>query len=378
MRVREYRRSIGALRRSLMVAALLWLGMAVGARASVTLLLEQPYGKLNIFLPEGHSAIYLDRVCAATPLKLRMCRPGEMGVVISRYNGVGNHDWAAVPLIPYLYAVDTAEEIPQNVDREQVRELRDSYRRRSLESLAPDGPEGTTPDGNWYELAGSAYDRTTYGFRGYTSEAQDRALVAFYNDRRNTEEYNGVYRNCADFARVILNFYYPHAVRRNWVANVGITSPKSVARSLAHYANKHPRVELDVFKIQQVDGSLPRSHRSQDIGEGLLKRYGLPMVALSVPTTAVVLVAYISHGRYTVPKDVPLLDIGQLQAELEHEAEPQEPEAAVGDQTVVAEAGALGSPEAGSAAAPSAVSSSAVKAVAVIAEPAGKVPEDPK
>src|SRR6201995_258178 len=68
------------------VAAALAGVAGVSARASVSLLLEQPYGGLGMFNPTGHAAVYLDHVCAASPLELRPCRPGELGVVISRYD----------------------------------------------------------------------------------------------------------------------------------------------------------------------------------------------------------------------------------------------------------------------------------------------------
>src|SRR5580658_8251413 len=68
-------------------AAVLAAVAGVSAHASVAVLLEQPYGGLVIFNPTGHSAIYLDHVCAATPVELRACSPGELGVVISRYDG---------------------------------------------------------------------------------------------------------------------------------------------------------------------------------------------------------------------------------------------------------------------------------------------------
>jgi len=71
----------------------------VCARAAVAVLVEQPYGKLNLFNPGGHSAVYLDHVCAESPLKLRPCRPGELGMVISRYDGIGGYDWVAMPLV---------------------------------------------------------------------------------------------------------------------------------------------------------------------------------------------------------------------------------------------------------------------------------------
>src|SRR5277367_6508350 len=82
------------------------------ARADAALLMEEPYGEFGAFNPTGHAAVYLNHVCAETPTELRMCRPGELGVVISRYHSVGGFDWIAIPLIPYLYAVDSADQIP--------------------------------------------------------------------------------------------------------------------------------------------------------------------------------------------------------------------------------------------------------------------------
>src|SRR5262249_33995069 len=76
------------------------------AGSSATLLLEEPYGTLGFFTGTGHAAVYLSGVCAETPLLLRPCSSGETGVVLSRYDGIGKHDWVAIPLIPYLYAVE--------------------------------------------------------------------------------------------------------------------------------------------------------------------------------------------------------------------------------------------------------------------------------
>ena len=65
------------------------LACASLASASATLLLEEPYGKMGFFTATGHAAVYLSGVCAETPLVLRRCAPGETGVVLSRYDGVG-------------------------------------------------------------------------------------------------------------------------------------------------------------------------------------------------------------------------------------------------------------------------------------------------
>lgn len=291
-----------------MVAALA-AAAGVPARASISLLLEQPYGGLVIYNPTGHSAVYLDHVCAASPLELRPCRPGELGVVISRYDRISGYDWIAVPLLPYLYAVESPAEIPWTVNHEQVSVLRDRYRRKALESVAPDLPDGSAPAGNWYQLAGAAYDRTIYGFSLATTPEQDASLIAMFNDRRNVERYNGAFRNCADFARTTINYLYPHAIRRNFVADFGLTTPKSVARGLSHYASKHPDIEFRVFKVLQIPGSLPRSHAVQGVTESLLKRYGVPLIVLSPIATGVVFVAYVGQGRFAMPRHAPLLDL---------------------------------------------------------------------
>lgn len=302
--------SMKRLARIVSFAAAALMAMAwVPARASIGLLLEQPYGKLGVFNPTGHSAVYLDHVCAATPLQLRPCRPGELGVVISRYDDISGYDWVAIPLLPYLYAVESPADIPQTVNRDQVGALRDLYRRHALESVAPDLPDGGAPPGNWYELAGSAYDRKIYGFTLATSPEQDARIIAMFNDRRNVQRYNGAFRNCADFARTTINFLYPHAIRRNFVADFGLTTPKQVARGLSHYAAKHPDIEFHVFKVPQVPGSLSRSFGVQGVTESLLKRYGVPLIVLSPIATGVVFIAYMGHGRFDMPRHAPLLDL---------------------------------------------------------------------
>lgn len=259
--------------------------------------------------PTGHSAIYLDHVCAETPVHLRPCQPGELGAVISRYNDIRGYDWIAIPLLPYLYSVDRPEEIPGSVDLLAVARLRNAYRRTHLRAIAPDDAEGNAPAGNWYELVGSAYDRTLYGFQVNSTPEQDARLMELLNDRRNVQRYNGAFRNCADFTRVTLNRFYPHAVRRNFIADLGLTTPKSVARGLNHYAAKHPEVHLQAFVIPQVKGSLPRSRKAQGVSESLVKKYGVPLTLISPVATGAMFIAYLGHGRFDMPRNAPVLDL---------------------------------------------------------------------
>lgn len=307
------RRVVRSVAAGVMLVLGLLAGSTVPAHASVALLLEMPYGNLGTFNPTGHAALYFDHVCAATPLKLRPCEPGELGVVISRYDGIGEFDWVAIPLIPYLYGVQTAAEIPSTMDKLTALRMRDLYRREHLALVAPDTAAGGMPQGNWYELVGSAFDRTIYGFQLKTTPDQDAGMIAYFNDRPNVTRYEGAFRNCADFTRVVLNRLYPHAVRRNYIADFGLTTPKSVARGVVHYGRKNPDLQLKMFRVPQLQGTIPRSMSIQGVTGSLLTRYGVPMAVLAPHVTVVVLVAYVGKGRFAVPKNAPVLDIAGME-----------------------------------------------------------------
>ena len=177
--------------------------------AQAALLMEEPYGFFGILNPTGHNAIYFERICAETPVKLRRCQPGELGAVIARYQGIDGYDWVAIPLLPYLYSVENASEVPSHVDREQVRRLRDRYREAHLGSLGWKLPAGSVVHGGWTQLVGAAYERRIFAFRFETTPEQDDALIARMNAGPNRTSFNLLFSNCADFARVILNSYFP-------------------------------------------------------------------------------------------------------------------------------------------------------------------------
>ena len=306
---KKCRAGLSALCAPLLLALL--LAVSARAHASVAFLMEEPYGDFGAFNPTGHSAVYLNHICAASPTELRPCHPGEFGVVISRYHKIHGYDWIAVPLIPYLYAVDTAADIPTSVDKDQVAALRDAYRRAHMLDLAPDDKHGQTPGGEWVQLIGSSYDRTIHGFQVDTTPDQDQRFIAIFNDRRNVGHFNLFFHNCADFSRVTLDIYLPHAIHRNFIADIGLTTPKQVARSLVKYGKNHPEVEMSAFVIPQVSGSMPRSHSVDGVAESLVKskKYLLPLAVLNPELTGGVVVAYLAEGRMALPKDATIFNI---------------------------------------------------------------------
>jgi hypothetical protein len=218
--------------RTVAVLAVLLGAFGLQAGASATLLIEEPYGKLGFVTATGHAAVYLSGVCAQTPLILRRCAPGESGVVLSRYDGVRGYDWIAIPLVPYFYAVERPEDVPLYANAKTVAFLRDRYRRKYLKDVGPDLPNGQRPGGNWYELFGSSYDRTTYSFEIETSGEQDEALILKLNSSLNPSHFHLLTRNCADFVKDLINLYQPKALHRSYVADVGISTPKQMAKAL--------------------------------------------------------------------------------------------------------------------------------------------------
>jgi|HubBroStandDraft_6_1064221.scaffolds.fasta_scaffold00539_15 hypothetical protein len=289
---------LGGFRRALCTLLVLASGSAGLARASATLLLEEPYGKLGFFTATGHAAVYLSGICAATPLLLRPCAPGELGAVISRYDGVGGYDWVAIPLIPYLYAVERPDDIPLFVDPRMVNFLRDQYRRKHLEAVAPDRDNGETPGGNWYELVGSSYDRTVYAFELETTRAQDRAFIERYNSSPNRSHFRTVSHNCADFAKDVINFYYPRALHRSVIADVGITTPKQMAKTMLKFSARHPHLQFSRFVIPQIPGSVARSTPVHGVVESFLKskKYMVPSAVASPIFAGCVVAVYVGTG----------------------------------------------------------------------------------
>ena len=291
-------RHIQSMRRVFSRLAVVVLACVAMASASVTLLLEEPYGHMGFFTATGHAAVYLSGVCADTPLVLRRCAPGETGIVLSRYDGVGGYDWVAIPLIPYLYAVERPEDVPLFANAKMALFLRDRYRRKYLEDIAPDVKNGETPGGNWYQLVGSSYDRTIYGFEIATTSAQDDALIRKYNSSPNESHFHLASNNCADFAKDVLNFYYPKSLHRSLVADVGITTPKQLAKLLTKFSDRHPGIQFSRLIIAQVPGSMPRSSTVHGVVESFFtsKKYLVPSVVVSPVFAGCVAAVYVGTG----------------------------------------------------------------------------------
>jgi hypothetical protein len=277
-----------------------------GARmhAQAALLMEEPYGFFGALNPTGHNAIYFDRICADTPTRLRRCGPGEMGAVIARYQGIDGYDWVAIPLIPYLYSVDNPALVPERVNRRLVNQLRSRYHETHLEDLGDDVSAGNFLHGGWTQLIGAAYERRIYAFRFNTTPEQDDALIDRLNNSPNHTQFNLLFSNCADFARVILNSYFPHTFGRSIFPDAGLTTPKQIAYKLVRYGHKHPDLGLAIYEIPQVPGYRRLSHSNKNIDESFITTvYAIPITVLNPYVTGALLVDFLVRGEYhTVPR----------------------------------------------------------------------------
>lgn len=297
-RSRASMRSLRTVAFALVAAATISLA---GSRCSAqaALLMEEPYGFFGTVNPTGHTAVYFQRICAETPTKLRRCEPGELGAVVSRYAGISGLDWVVIPLVPYLYSVESPEAVPASVDKDLVNRLRSRYHEEHLLSLGEHLQAGDLLHGGWTELIGVAYERRIYAFSFNTTEAQDDALIAKMNDKENRTHFQLLFNNCSDFARVILNEYFPGTFKRSIFPDAGMTTPKQITYKLVRYSKKHQDTDLRVFVIPQIPGYRRLSRSNKSISESLITTgYAIPIAVVNPYLAGGLFVDYMIRGRY--------------------------------------------------------------------------------
>ena len=311
---------------TLMAFALSLFGCPRG-HAQAALLMEEPYGFFGTVNPTGHTAVYFNRICAETPVLLRRCGPDESGTVIARYEGMAGYDWVAIPLIPYLYSVEDPAKVPAKVDRETVDRFRDNYHEAHLLGLGEHLSPGNLFHGGWTQLIGVSYERRIYAFRFNTTEEQDDAMIDWLNDRANRSHFELLFNNCADFARVVLNQYFPGTFDRSIFPDAGMTTPKQITYKLKRYSKKHPELGIAVFEIPQVPGYRHMSRSNKNISESLVTTaYAVPLVIVNPYLAGGLFVDYLVRGRYhLIPKNPQVLGPETMTALTVQPVNPQNP-----------------------------------------------------
>jgi hypothetical protein len=229
-----------------------------------------------------------------------------MGVVLSRYHRVANIDWLAIPIMPFLYGVDRAEDVPEFMTLQIEAKIREQYRLRYLREIVPDGPGGSAAaKGEWVETIGVTYDRRVWAYRIDTTTEQEKRLIEVMNDRPNVRAYRLRTANCANFAADMMNLLFPGTVKVDKVADFGLMTPKQVGRSIVTYGHAHPEVHLSVMEIPQIPGTLRRSRPMWGVAEAGLKtkRYLATLLVIQPEVILGCGIAYLDRGRWKVGQD---------------------------------------------------------------------------
>jgi len=291
-----------SLIRIIEIAALL-LSLGSAMHADVGLMLNEALREgASKWTGAGHSAVYLSGVCMASPVELRMCNPGENGVVLSNYRSFDedrSYEWNAIPLNIYLYGVEDASARPLFASKTVRWMLQERYRQKYLASLCI-GNCATNPEALWRETVGSTFERDIYVFMAKTTPAQDRALIEKFNRAGNVGHYNGFTYNCADFARDVVNTYFPGAAKADRINDFWMTSPKAIAKSFAHYGVKRPELGFHVVRFSQIPGEWPSSRDNRKGMEQLYRanRWRLPLAVVLPEELAVFAGSYLTTGRF--------------------------------------------------------------------------------
>jgi hypothetical protein len=251
----------------------------------------------------GHSAVYFSRICAESPVKLRLCRPDEQGSVMSNYTTLGEDqpfEWNIVPLSIYLYGVEEPQNRPLFGSQKIKQALEERYRTNFLAGYCDSPTCRTSGRAEWREMVGATLERSIYIFVVETSVEQDRALIAEFNSLPNQNHFNGVTKNCATFSRRVINTYYPHAARADYLNDFGLITPKAIARSFTHFAERHPEAHLRVLHFAQLPGTIKRSTECRNGTEQLYhsKKLLVPMILFADHELPFMAATYLLTGRF--------------------------------------------------------------------------------
>ncbi|MFZ0523565.1 MAG: hypothetical protein WAL95_21235 [Candidatus Acidiferrales bacterium] len=252
----------------------------------------------------GHTAVYLSNICPDnSPVRMRLCRPGEQGSILSNYTTLGEdqpYEWNIVPLSIYLYGVEDPSNRPLVSSKEIKALLEERYRENYLAQMCTSEKCLKSNSAEWREMVAATLERSVYMFVVKTTVEQDRALIAEFNSLPNVNHFNGMTHNCADFARRVLDTYYPHSVKRDYINDFFMTSPKAVARTFTHYAQEHPELDLRVLHFSQVPGTIKRSSECRSGTEQLYhsKKLVIPLAVLAWQSVPAVTASYLITGRF--------------------------------------------------------------------------------
>jgi hypothetical protein len=248
----------------LLLAIGLVLAMANPSRADIGVIVLEPIGALGFFTRVGHAGTYFSNICQdGSPIRMRLCLPGESGGVVSKYSPLSEHedyDWAIVPFEEYMHGLASPDLAPM-IGTPQLQSAIERYNfgplfSRALKTISPE----ELPDGQWKAALATRFDRTIYILSVETSAADDAIIVAAFNAAPNKSRFNFFYRNCSNQAKAIFDLILPHIdTIGDRTSGVTMETPKGLAKALVDQALRNPELNLRVRRYAQIPGTFGRS-----------------------------------------------------------------------------------------------------------------------
>ncbi len=248
----------------LLLAIGLVLAMANPSRADIGVIVLEPIGALGFFTRVGHAGTYFSNICQdGSPIRMRLCLPGESGGVVSKYSPLSEHedyDWAIVPFEEYMHGLASPDFAPM-IGTPKLQSAIERYNfgplfSRALKTTSPE----ELPDGQWKAALATRFDRTIYILSVETSAADDAIIVAAFNTAPNKSRFNFFYRNCSNQAKAIFDLILPHIdTIGDRTSGVTMETPKGLAKALVDQALRNPELNLRVRRYAQIPGTFGRS-----------------------------------------------------------------------------------------------------------------------
>ncbi|MHB8608961.1 MAG: hypothetical protein ACYDCG_11725 [Candidatus Acidiferrales bacterium] len=243
---------------------------------------------------------------------------------MSNYTTLGEDqpfEWNVVPLSIYLYGVEDPLNRPLFGSQKIKRLLEERYREKYLSGFCDTAECRLSNKAEWREMVGATLERSMYAFVVATTMDQDLALIAEFNSLPNKNHFNGVTRNCADFSRRVINTYFPHAAKADYLNDFGLITPKAVARSFARYAERHPEAHFRVLHFAQLPGTIKRSSECRNGTEQLYhsKKLLVPMLLFADHELPFMAASYLLTARFNPEHELeqhPTAETSDLEQEI--------------------------------------------------------------
>ncbi|WP_446743819.1 hypothetical protein [Silvibacterium acidisoli] len=249
--------------------------------ADIGIVVADPTGEgSSAYTHAGHALLYLSGVCPASPVRARLCTPGEQGSIITifpDFHELQPYEWNIVPVSMYVNGTtDPNDRLligTKNVKVAITGRARSGY-------LAPvcGGECPMVHRSYWRDTLAATIERDVFIYAVKTTPEQDAAAVAWLNDQPNVNHYKPITDNCAMFVQRIVNSIFPNAMRRDVLNDFGIMTPKAGARSFSRWAHDRPELGFHAMHFEQRPGTLHRSGTASNGTEAAfhIKKYLIP------------------------------------------------------------------------------------------------------